>query len=306
VSLRRVAELRGIRVEADGGLVIGAGTTLTEAVRHPAVAAGWRAFHRAAAQVATPHLRNMGTVGGNLCLDTRCNYYDQTLEWRQAIDYCMKAPGPIGIARDKPEGGVCWVALSSPKCKAVSSTDGAPALIALGARVVLVGPEGRRDLALEDLYADDGMAHLTKRRDEVLTEVRVPARSGWRSTYWKLRRRDSFDFPVLGVAAAVRLGAGGVVEDARVVLGGVASRPVPLLAAADLVGRPLDDDAIARFEQAAGRLAKPLDNTDFDLHWRKKVARSFLRGVLRELRGDDPTEMGLLARHASRGVVVLP
>jgi 4-hydroxybenzoyl-CoA reductase subunit beta len=247
----------------------------------------------------------MGTVGGNLCLDTRCNYYDQTLEWRQAIEYCMKAPGPAGVAIEKPAGSVCWVALSSPKCKAVSSTDGAPPLMALGAEVVLQSTQGKRTLPVDALYADDGMAYLTKRRDEILTEVRLPARPGWKSTYWKLRRRGSFDFPVLGVAAAIKLGTGGVVEDARVALGGVASRPVLLPAASELVGNPLTDDAIAAFEHSAGRQARPLDNTDFDLHWRKRVARAFLRGVLQELRGDDMTTLGPLVRRATALIPVL-
>src|SRR5206468_22154 len=126
------------------------------------------------------------------------------------------------------DDGTCWVAPGSPRCWAVSSSDTAPALLALGARVALVSKAGgEREIALEDLYRDDGMDFLAKRPDEVLTEVRLPApRDGARSTYWKLRRRDSFDFPVLGVGASLRLGKGGVVEAARVALGGVASRPV--------------------------------------------------------------------------------
>ena len=198
------------------------------------------ALARAAGQVATPQIRNMGTLGGNLCLDTRCTYYNQSLEWRQAISYCMKAPGSTGgHACTTPTGdAICWVATSSPRCWAVSSTDTAPALIALGARVTLVSADGERDIPLEELYADDGMAYLTKRPDEILTAVRLaPAEPGWRSTYWKLRRRGSFDFPVLGVAAALRFAEGGVVTDARVVLGAVASRPVLVPEASALVGR---------------------------------------------------------------------
>ena len=304
ISLRQVAELG--RMEPHGAsLRIGAGLHLATLAADDRLSVGHTALRRAAGVVASPHIRNVATLGGNLCLDTRCNYYDQTLEWRQAIDYCMKAPGPDGVARQRPDGGVCWVALSSPKCKAVSSTDGAPGLMVLGARVVLESVAGRRELPVEELYADDGMAYLTKRRDEILTAVRLPARTGWKSTYWKLRRRGSFDFPVLGVAAAVRLGKGGVVEEARVALGGVASRPVLLPAAAELVGRPLTDDAIAAFEHSAGKQARPLDNTDFDLHWRKRVARSFLRGVLQELRGDDMQAQGPLVRRATALIPVL-
>jgi 4-hydroxybenzoyl-CoA reductase subunit beta len=298
VSLRRVRALRDIALTADGGLAIGAGVTLAELSADRPIREQYGALFRAAAQVATPHLRNMGTLGGNLCLDTRCNYYNQNWEWRRAIDFCMKAPHGSAIAQ--AEGGVCWVAPGSPRCWAVSSSDTAPALIALGAQVTLTSTRGEREIPLEELYADDGMAYLTRRPDEILTLVRLPPPApGWRSTYWKLRRRGSFDFPVLSVAAAVRLGAGGVVEDARVVLGAVASRPLLVPAADALRGRPLDDRAIGELTDSSAFLAKPLDNTDFDLGWRKRVAREYLTGALRELRGDPPASFGPLARRAA-------
>jgi 4-hydroxybenzoyl-CoA reductase subunit beta len=238
----------------------------------------------------------MGTIGGNLCLDTRCNYYDQNWEWRKAIDFCMKAPR--GEAQATRDGGICWVAPQSPRCWAVSSTDTAPALVALGARVTLRSAAGERTIPLADLYADDGMAYLTKKPDEILTAVHLPPVATLRSTYWKLRRRGSFDFPVLGVAAAVRLGTGGVVEEARVVLGAVASHPVTV-DTSSLLGKPLGDDAVEAFADEASKLAKPLDNTDFALGWRKRVARAYLTGTLRELRGDDPAKLGVLARRAT-------
>src|SRR5262249_40852250 len=152
------------------------------------------ALREAAQQVATPHLRNMGTIGGNLCLDTRCNYYDQNYEWRKAIDFCMKK-----------DGETCWVATSSPKCLAVSSTDTAPSLVALGATVTLASADGLRTIPVSALYRNDGIHYLTRKPTEILTSVHVPPLGGWRSTYWKLRRRGSFDFPVLSVAAAARL-----------------------------------------------------------------------------------------------------
>jgi 4-hydroxybenzoyl-CoA reductase subunit beta len=294
VGLRGIERLRALSVDA-AGIRLGSGVTLTELCALPAVREHHGALFRAAAQVATPLLRNMGTLGGNLCLDTRCNYYNQNYEWRQAIDFCMKAPRGPAIA--KPEGGVCWVAPGSPRCWAVSSCDTAPALGALGASLRLSSAFGERTIPVLDLYADDGMTHLTKRPDELLVDVVVPIQPGWRSTYWKLRRRGAFDFPVLGVAAAVKLGAGGVVEAARVVLGAVASRPIAV-ATESLIGRRLDDDAIAAFAEEAARLAKPLDNTDFALGWRKRIARYYVAGALRELRGDDPRELGLLARRA--------
>jgi 4-hydroxybenzoyl-CoA reductase subunit beta len=232
---------------------------------------------QAAAQVATPHIRNMATLGGNLCLDTRCNYYDQSYEWRKAINFCMKK-----------DGVTCWVAPSSPKCVAVSSTDAAPALMALGARVRLVSQSGEREISLAELYNNDGMNYLHRRPDEILAEVLLDSLHDWRSTYWKLRRRGSFDFPVLSVAAAARFGTGGVIEDARIVIGSVASRPlVAQEAARFIVGRSLTTEMIAEVATIAARIAKPLDNTDFDMSWRKRVTAEFVIYALRELRGDD-------------------
>jgi 4-hydroxybenzoyl-CoA reductase subunit beta len=279
VSLRRVGELKEI---ANGnGLTLGAGLTLSGLVREARLRERYAALWQAASSVATPHLRNMGTLGGNLCLDTRCNYYDQNYEWRKAIDFCMKK-----------DGAICWVATGSPKCLAVSSTDTAPALLALGATVVLTSVDGTREIAVSDLYRNDGIEYLTRRPHEILTSVRLPRLDGWRSTYWKLRRRGAFDFPVLSVAAAVKCGAGGMVEEARLVLGAVSSRPVETpAAAATLVGQPLTDDGIARAAELAAKPAKPMDNTDFNLLWRKRVVREFVTYALRELRGDDMREL---------------
>lgn len=286
VALRRVEGLR--RLEVNGGATLGAGLTLTELVRHDALRERAGALWQAAAQVATPHLRSMGTLGGNLCLDTRCTYYDQNLEWRKAIGWCMKK-----------DGETCWVAPSSPRCLAVSSTDTAPALIALGARVRLVGPDGERELPLDGLYHNDGMEYLTRRPDELMTTIELDDQTGWRSTYWKLRRRGSFDFPVLSVAAAVRTAPGGAIEQARIVLGAVASRPLVCDdAAAVLVGREPSDAAIAEAAELAAKPAKPMDNTDFTLQWRKRVTREFVTYALRELRGDDMRERRRrIARH---------
>jgi 4-hydroxybenzoyl-CoA reductase subunit beta len=275
IGLRRVAELR--RIDHREELSIGAGITLAELVRHNGIRSDYFALWQAASHVATPHLRNMGTIGGNLCLDTRCNYYDQNYEWRKAIDFCMKK-----------DGAICWVATSSPRCLAVSSTDTAPALIALRAEVTLVSAAGQRRLPASDLFLNDGIHYLARRPDEILTTVHLPRSDGWRSTYWKLRRRGSFDFPVLSVAAAVRLSRNGSVEDARIVLGAVASRPVEAPdAAAALVGNLLSDAAISNVAERAAQPARPMDNTDFTLLWRKRVTREFVTYALRELRGDD-------------------
>ena len=287
VGLRGVRELRALVM--NGVLRIGAGVTLTDIVRSEALRARMPGLWQAAAQIATPHLRNMGTIGGNLCLDTRCTYYDQSYEWRKAIDFCMKK-----------DGATCWVATSSPKCLAVSSTDTAPMLQALGARVRLVSAAGERWVHVADLYANDGMHYVTRRADEILASIEVPAEHGWRSTYWKLRRRGAFDFPVLSVAAAAKIAADGTVEAARVVLGAVASRPMAApKAEAALVGNALTDASIANAAEGAYEVAKPMDNTDFDLVWRKRMSRALVGYALRELRGDDMRERRLtLARQA--------
>jgi len=215
----------------------------------------------------------MGTLGGNLCLDTRCNYYDQTYEWRKAIDFCMKK-----------DGHICWVAPSSPRCWAVSSSDVAPVMVALGAEFRLVGPNGERVVPAARLYANDGINYLTKQPDEILAAVRLPATDGWDATYHKLRRRGSFDFPVLGVAVWLRWD-GRYVAAARVVLGGVGSRPQEVAeAGAALTGTDLSDESIGAAAEAAYRPAKPLDNTDFDLSWRKQMTRVYVKAALDELR----------------------
>jgi 4-hydroxybenzoyl-CoA reductase subunit beta len=222
----------------------------------------------------------MGTVGGNLCLDTRCSYYDQGHEWRAAIGYCMKK-----------DGDVCWVAPGSKRCWAVSSSDTAPVLCALGAEVTLVSTRGERRIPVSELFADDGIQHLTRRPDEILAHVHVPAPAdGERSSYVKLRRRGSFDFPVLGVAARVQL-VQGTVASARIFVGGAGSRPQEARAAAELLtGRVLDQDLIHEAAGLIAQIAKPMQNTDFTLSWRKSVAREYAARALRALLpGEDST-----------------
>ena len=268
VSLKGISSLRKLNG------AFGAGLTLTEVVRSEKTPT---ALRQAAAQVATPHLRNMGTLGGNLCLDTRCTYYNQNYEWRQAIDFCLKK-----------DGDTCWVATASKRCVAVSSTDTAPALIALNAKVVLQGLE-EREIPVESLYKNDGIDYLSRKPDEILTQVSIPG--GWKSTYWKLRRRGSFDFPILGVAAAIRF-SGDAVEEARIALGAAASRPFLVEKAGEfLKGKKLTDDVIAEAAAIVANRAKPMDNTDMDLYWRKEVADDFAGYALRELRGDDMREV---------------
>jgi len=281
---KTVISLMGVRdLSGDGkrerGNVVPAGITLSALAADSGMRRQYAVVAAAAELVSTPLLRNMGTLGGNLCLDTRCNYYNQGYEWRKAIDFCMKK-----------DGAICWVAPSSPRCWAVSSSDLAPVMVALGAEYVLAGPQGERVVPAARFYHNDGINYLTKQPDEILTAVRLPAPDGWDAVYHKLRRRGSFDFPVLGVAAWIKWGAGSgqreaVVQDARIVLGGVASYPqeVPEAAAA-LKDAALSDEAIERAAAAAYRPSKPMDNTDFDLSWRKQMTQVYVTRALEELR----------------------
>ncbi len=286
MSLRHVEGLDEVQWSSSTSR-LGACLTLTDIAADPRFRNGLTALSQAASQVATPQIRNMATLGGNLCLDTRCNYYDQSYEWRKSINFCMKK-----------DGTTCWVAPGSPKCVAVSSTDTAPALIALGARVRLVSSSEERVVLLADLYNNDGMDYIKRKPNEILAEVFLDSLHGWKSTYWKLRRRGSFDFPVLSVAAAARFSGDGIVEEARIVVGSAASRPlVAGDAAKSLLGRSLNRETIAEAAALAAKIAKPLDNTDFDMTWRKRVTAEMATYALRELRGDDVrTERASLTR----------
>jgi 4-hydroxybenzoyl-CoA reductase subunit beta len=276
MSLRYIESLNRVKL-SDSGSRLGACLTLSDIAADPRFRNGLTALAQAASLVATPQIRNMATLGGNICLDTRCNYYDQSYEWRKSINFCLKK-----------DGTTCWVAPGSSKCMAVSSTDTGPALMALGARVRLVSSSGEREVLLSDLYNNDGIDYIKRRPDEILAEVVLDSLRGWKSTYWKLRRRGSFDFPVLSVAAAVRLSKETVVEDARIVVGSAACRPLAATdAAKSLLGRALNQQSIEEAAASAARIAKPLDNTDFDMTWRKRVTAEFVTYALRELRGED-------------------
>ena len=183
---------------------------------------------------------------------------------------------------------ICLVAPGSPRCWAVSSSDTAPVLWSLGARVRLHSAAGERTIPVEALFRDDGIEYLAKRPDEILTDIVLPPADGWRSTYLKLRRRGSFDFPVLGVAVALRM-EGDVVRDARLVIGAVASQPRPAsAAAAALLGERLTPELITRVADLAAGPAKPLDNTDFTHPYRKRMTRVFVARALASLAGLEP------------------
>jgi 4-hydroxybenzoyl-CoA reductase subunit beta len=276
IGLRQLGALRTLTGTAQHGLSIGAGMTLTQISAQREIVTGYPALATAASLVSTPQLRNMGTLGGNLCVDTRCNYYNQTYWWREAIGFCLKK-----------DGHTCWVAPGSARCWAVSSSDTAPVLIALNARVHLVGPAGERTVPVHDLYCDDGIRYLGKRHDEIVTQILLPpVAPGLVMRYVKIRRRGAFDFPILGVAVALCMDTAGLCTAAHVVLGAVASAPLlATQAAAILVGQRLTPEVIDAAAQAASQPAKPLDNTDLTLSYRKKMVRVHVARVLCQLAG---------------------
>src|SRR2546428_871515 len=194
--------------------VLDAGMTLAAASSNANLHANYPGYTQAAGLVSSPPLRNAGTIGGNLCVDTRCNYYDMTYEWRKAAGFCIKK-----------DGDICLVAPSSPRCWAVSSSDTAPMAIALDGIVTLVGADSERELPVAALYRDDGILYMAKRPDEVVTGLRLRRSPRTRSAYVKLRRRGSIDFPTAGARVADELD-GDMVDASRIVLSPGAFHPL--------------------------------------------------------------------------------
>lgn len=278
ISVMRLQEMNQITGDGPAGVRIGASVTLTDIVEHPLINRDYPVIAHAARTISTPILRNMGTIGGNLLLDTRCNYYDQNFEWRKGINFCLKK-----------DGDVCWVAPGSSKCWAVQSSDLVPVMVAIGAKFRLASTLGERMIDAAGFYNDDGIDYLKKRPDELLVDIHLPPTNGWRASYQKLRRRGAFDFPVLGVAAYIQFENGQAngsrtVRDAKIVLGGIAPSPMQIAeAGAALIGHAFDDAHIEAAAEAAYIKARPLDNTDFVMNWRKQMARQYTLRALREL-----------------------
>jgi 4-hydroxybenzoyl-CoA reductase subunit beta len=269
VSLSKVAALQGVRSDDSGSCIIGASTTLREVeasqLTPPMVAS-------AAREIASPQIRNTGTVGGNLCLDTRCNYIDMPELWREASGHCLK-----------DGGDTCWVAPRSDHCWAISSSDLAPAAIALDASVRLVSGRGNRSMRVEDLYNNDGITYQTKSADEIVVELVVPPFDG-ESTYRKLRRRGSIDFPLVSVAATARFDDDDACIAARIVIGAVASAPIRAVEAERfLVGKRLNDETIEEAAQLASQPVRPQDNTDTGSRYRKWMTPVYVSRALRDL-----------------------
>lgn len=272
ISVMRLQELNQITGDGVSGVRIGASVTLTDICENEIIKRDYPVVAHAARTISTPLLRNMGTIGGNLLLDTRCNYYDQNYEWRKGINFCLKK-----------DGDVCWVAVGSSKCWAVQSSDLVPVMVAIGAKLRLASTLGERVVDAAGLYNDDGIEYLRKRPDELLVTIELPPNNGWRASYHKLRRRGAFDFPVLGVAAYIKL-HDQVVSEAKIILGGIAPAPVEIKEAATvLIGKSLNADRIQAAAEAAYVKARPLDNTDFVYQWRKQMARQYTLRALNEL-----------------------
>lgn len=277
ISVGKLPELAQIDEDA-GTLRIGAAVDLAAIARDERVERWCTALAEAARRVASPPIRAAASLGGNLCLDTRCSFYDHSYPWRRALGFCLKRGG------DR-----CQVAPSSSRCWAVQASDCAPACLALGARLEIVGPEGRRVIEAGQLHLDDGVEHLALDADELLVAVVVPKVARARSVYRKLARRRSIDFPVLGVAAWVELDERKAVVDAQVVLGAVGSAPLPIAPARlALLGTPLSEVTIAAAAEEAGRLARPLQNTDMLSGWRKRVVQPTVARALSSLANAAP------------------
>ena len=262
---------RDVRNGSAGSITIGAGVSLAAAAGEKHINKSFAGYAEAAGLVSSPPLRNAGTIGGNLCVDTRCNYYDMTYEWRKAAGFCMKK-----------DGDICLVAPSSPRCWAVSSSDTAPMAIALDGVVLLTGPDGERELPVSALYRDDGIDYMAKQPNEVLTSLRLTADRNTRSAYVKLRRRGSIDFPIAGAAVALQL-EGDTVVHCRIVLSAVASHPLEATAAEDFLnGKRVDAETIRESAEMAAKPAKPLDNADLSHFWRKRMVRVVVERALQK------------------------
>jgi 4-hydroxybenzoyl-CoA reductase subunit beta len=273
IALRQIPELHGID-ERDGELVIGAAESLTAVSRHALVRARFRALADAAGSVAGPQLRNMGTIGGNLCLDTRCTYYNQTHFWRDALGFCLKK-----------DGDVCHVTKVGRKCVAAHSADTPPVLMTLGATVDLVSSAGERTVPVQDFFVADGIENTVRGWNEIVARIRIPVGDARLHTaFRKLRQRQSIDFPLLNIAVAAEIGADGVIADMRMVVSALGSRP-RVIAGLDKVaaGRPLDAATMDAIAARAFQQCHPLTNIIVDPEWRRAMVPVYVRRALADL-----------------------
>jgi len=273
VSLERIPGLRDITEEGDDAVRFGAGVTLARLTADPVVAARYPVLAQAAASVAGPAHRSVATIGGNLCLDTRCVFYNQSETWRRSNDYCLKY-----------RGDTCHVAPQGKRCHAAYSGDLAPALLVLGADVHIAGPSGARWVPLAALYRDDGARHLALEPGEFLLAVRVPVPPpAMRAAYRKARVRGAIDFPLAGVAVALET-ADGRVRELRVALTGTNSRPLLVAGTDEFRGQAPDAALAERLVKLVQRQASPQRTTVTSANYRRQVAAALARRLVNELR----------------------
>lgn len=273
VALKGIEELRGIRID-DGHLRLGAAETLSHVASDPEVVSRFPALADAAGHVAGPQLRNSGTIGGNLCLDTRCTYYNQTAFWREALGYCLKK-----------DGDVCHVTRVGKKCVAAHSADTPPVLMTLDAVATLVGPDGRRTVPVRDFFVADGILNTLRAPDEIVTELRIPLASAERKqAYAKLRVRKSIDFPLLTVAVAADIDGDGKVRSIEGVVTALGARPRVLSGWDDVaIGRRLDAEVVDELAERAHKQCHPLENMIVDHEWRHAMVPVYVRRALEKL-----------------------
>ncbi len=275
VSVRLLPELRGMSLvtEAGGGerLEIGAGMHLDEIADSVLARRAAPALAEACGAVGGPHHRAMGTLGGNVCLDTRCRYYNQTYFWRKSLGFCIKK-----------DGTVCHVVKGGAKCVAAASNDSAPALIALEGSIVLLGPTGERSIAAADFYTADGVKNTVIQPDEIVVKITVPVVPGRKSAFEKLRRRGAIDFPLLSVAARADFD-GAALRALDVVVSALGARPRRVRAAAKITpGAPADTIA-AQVAEGAFAECKPLTNLDEEAEWRREMVRVHVKKAVARL-----------------------
>lgn len=267
LDLGRVSAMRGIRTSADGGVDIGALTTLREIEQSEFLRKHYPVLTEAAATVASPVLRNMGTIGGNICLDTRCLWYNQSLTWRKGCGFCIKKVGDL-----------CHVAPGGTKCWAVFSADTPPALLCLDAEIEIASASGVRRISLNDFYTGLGDDYRRLLPGDLVTRVFLPASSaGYRGVYRKLRVRGSIDYPLAGVAVAMKR-LNGQVADARV--GITAVNPAPLLVKRVnelLNGKAMDESLAEAVGDMAAGTAKPLTTSALTPEYRREMIRVFTK-----------------------------
>ncbi|HEX6587878.1 MAG TPA: FAD binding domain-containing protein [Longimicrobiales bacterium] len=271
VALSRVPELRGVEL-TDDGLRIGATMTLAEVGAHPLVRAHAPSFADAASRVAGPQLRNAGTIGGNLCLDTRCTYYNQTYFWRSALGFCLKK-----------DGQVCHVTKVGKKCVAAHSADTPPVLMTLGASMTLASPGGAtRTHRVGDFFIADGIRNNVRRPDELVVSVTIPrAPRGRFAAFEKLRQRGAIDFPLLNVAVAGELNDDGTCADVRVIVSALGSRPRVVTGLDKVVpGQRPTAELIDAIAERAFAQCHPLDNIIVDPEWRRAMVPVYVRKAL--------------------------